>query len=88
MKKTMILITVLTMMSFTLQTNNDKLLKVELSQSRWTTHFQRLNDVKNYINSTNLPHQDVKNIVNSIDSLLIDLSAQLIPQIDSAKRKR
>lgn len=73
-------------MSFTTQ-QNEKLLKVEMSQAKWTHHFQKMNGIKDYINGTNLPHQDVTFIVKSLDSLMMDLSAQLIPQIDSVKNK-
>lgn len=76
---------ILVAMAFT--TNNEKLLKVELSRAKWDHHFDKLNDVKAYINATNLPHQDVRFITLAIDSLLMDLRAQLLPQIDTVKKK-
>lgn len=84
MKKILFLTMTLTIFAFT---TGEKTLKVEMTQAQWTHHFTKLQGIKSYIDKTNLPHQDVQFIEGTIDSLLMDLSKQLVPQIDTVKKK-
>jgi len=86
MKKIFLFIGLFIMTSFV--ANEEKILKVEWRQSEWEKHFNKLNQVRKYIDESNLPHNDVKFITGTIDSLLIGLSVQLSKQIkDSVKIK-
>jgi hypothetical protein len=67
----------LTMISFA----PEKKLKVELPLNIWSKHLQKLEVVRGVIEETNLPHQQVTFVTRTIDSLEMDLYAQLTPQV-------
>lgn len=85
MKKILLLSSLFFVFAFT--TQKEKVLKVEFTQKKWDEQFNKIVGVRNYIDGSNLPHNDVKAITATIDQFLNDLRTQLIPQIDTVKKK-
>lgn len=86
MKKILLLTTLFVVFAFTTQ-KQERLLKVELTLKQWDNEFVKMQNVRNYIDQSNLPHIDVKNITSTIDSFLNLLRGQLLPQVDTVKKK-
>ena len=84
MKKTAIAILAVSLMAFGYQ----KSLTVSASEKEWNYHFQNLNTIQQIVDNSDLPHQQVKFINNSIDSLKHLAFPQLLRQIaDTTKKK-
>jgi hypothetical protein len=94
MKKTILLLA--TFAAFTgaiaqEQKQQSKTLKAEASIEEWSKQLNKLQAVNNYIQHTNLPHQDVVQISSTIDSLQMLIVPQLQQQLqkqDSAKENK
>lgn len=64
-------------------------LKVEMTQQEWVTHLTRMNDLRNYLDKSNLPHRDVIQMEADLDNLCLEVSKQLAAQLkDSAAVKK
>jgi hypothetical protein len=86
MKKILLLISLFTAFSFTTQ-KNEKKLKVELTLQEWNNQFNKMNGILEYIDQSNLPHNDVKNITATLRNFLNELNQQLVPQLDTTHKK-
>lgn len=84
MRKTVLIILVAGLMAFGYQ----KALTVSASEKEWDYHFRNLNTIQQIVDGSDLPHQQVKFINNSIDSLKQLAFPQLLRQIaDTTKKK-
>ena len=84
MRKTALIILVVALMGFGYQ----KALTVSATEKEWDYHFRNLNTIQNIVDNSDLPHQQVKFINNSIDSLKQLAFPQLMKQIaDTTKKK-
>ena len=79
MKK--LLIAALALCSF--KTTDEKKLKVEMTLEQWAGHISRLNAIKKIADESNLPNQEVKFIVATIDSF----EKVAIPQLNKTTVK-
>jgi hypothetical protein len=70
MKKTLIIIALFGLMSFVY---TERFITVKFSEQRLQSHWKNLNDIKKIVDESNLPHAQVKFILQSIDSLVIDI---------------
>lgn len=63
-------------------------LTVTASEKEWDYHFRNFNTIQQIVDGSDLPHQQVKFINNSIDSLKQLAFPQLLRQIaDTTKKK-
>jgi hypothetical protein len=81
MKKTLAIIGVLGLLSFTIE----KYVVVKFKEDQINYHWQNLNTIKNVVNQSSLPHNQVVFIYQSIDSLQKDIQASAT--IDSTAKK-
>jgi len=58
----------------------EKVFTLKFSEAALNNHFQNLSAIKNIVDKSNLPHQEVVFIVNSIDSLQKDIVNQVKTQ--------
>lgn len=65
----------------------EKKYTVEQTLPEWQKHLNKLETVKAIIDDSNLPNQQVKFIVKSIDSLQMVIVSQLRSQLDTTKKK-
>ena len=82
MKKTLAFIAVLGLLSFTVE----KFITVKFTEEQINYHWQNLNAVKNVVNQSALPHNQVVFILQSVDSLQKDI--QTSARIDSLPIKK
>ena len=82
MKKTLAFIGVLGLLSFTVE----KFVTVKFSEEQINYHWQNLNTIKNVVNSSSLPHNQVVFIIQSVDSLQKDI--QTNAKLDSTTTKK
>ena len=82
MKKTLAFIAVLGLLSFTVE----KFVTVKFSEEQINYHWQNLNTIKNVVNSSSLPHNQVVFIIQSVDSLQKDI--QTNAKLDSTTTKK
>lgn len=80
MKKTLLLITAIILLSFA----SDKFITIKFTEAQINFHWQSLNQIKSLIDKSELPHNQVVFIVKSIDSLQHDI--QLSAKIDSTSK--
>lgn len=75
MKKAIALFAVLALVAFT----SEKFITVKFTEPQINHHWQSLNQIKQIVDQSNLPHNQVVFIVQSIDSLQknIQLNAKL-----------
>lgn len=78
MKKTLTIIAILGLMSFAAE----KFIAVKFSEPQLNYHWKNLENVKKLVDESNLPHAQVKFIINSIDSLQKDI--RKTAKLDSA----
>jgi hypothetical protein len=78
MKKTLTIIAILGLMSFAAE----KYIAVKFSEPQLNYHWKNLENVKKLVDESNLPHAQVKFIINSIDSLQKDIKKTA--KLDSA----
>lgn len=84
MRKTALIIVVVALMGFGYQ----KALTVSASEKEWNYHFQNLNTIQQIVDNSDLPHQQVKFIHNSIDSLKQLAFPQLVRQLTDTTKKK
>lgn len=78
MKKTLTILAILGLMSFAAE----KYIAVKFTEPQLNYHWKNLENVKKLIDESNLPHAQVKFIINSIDSLQKDIKKTA--KLDSA----
>lgn len=78
MKKTFTILAALALMSFAAE----KYISVKFTEPQLNYHWKNLENVKKLIDESNLPHTQVKFIINSIDSLQKDIKKTA--KLDSA----
>ena len=61
---------------------------LKFSVAVFNRHFQKLSAIKQLATSSNLPHQDVMFIANSIDSLQSDIIGQVKTQMTPPEKNR
>lgn len=88
MKKTIIALFVVASLAFGYQYSG-KSLTVTASEEQWSYHFKNMAQIKEIVNQSNLPHQQVVFVINSLDSLQNLAYPQLLKQLtDSIKAKK
>lgn len=81
MKKTFAIITALGLMSFA----TEKYISMKMSESQINFHWQNINQIKQVVDQSTLPHNQVMFITKALDSLQHDI--QLTAKLDSTKTK-
>ena len=67
----------------------EKEFTIKFSETEINKHWQKLEAIKQIVNESNLPHQQVVFIAKSIDSLQMSIASQVQKQIsDSSKTKK
>jgi len=64
--------------------------KVEMTKVQWSTHLRKMSVLRQYLDASNLPHQDVIKMENDLDDFMLEISKQLQAQekaTDSTKKK-
>ena len=69
-------------------TTADKLFTIKFTEPELSRHWTRMNDVKNIVEQSNLPHQQAKYIMMTIDSLQIQMSSQIQKQLSDTTAKK
>ncbi len=69
MKKTLTILAALALMSFAAE----RYITLKFSEPQLNYHWKNLENVKKLVDESNLPHAQVKFIINSIDSLQSDI---------------
>jgi len=82
MKKLLVIIAALVLVSFAAE----KFIVVKFKEDQINYHWQNLNAVKNIVNQSALPHNQVVFILQSVDSLQKDIQASAV--IDSTTLKK
>lgn len=82
MKKLLVIIAALVLVSFAAE----KFIIVKFKEDQINYHWQNLNAVKNIVNQSALPHNQVVFILQSVDSLQKDIQASAV--IDSTTLKK
>ena len=87
MKKTILALVVIASLAFGYQYS--KPLTVTATEEQWSFHFKNMAQIKDIVNQSNLPHQQVVFVLNSLDSLQNLAYPQLFKQLtDTAKSKK
>jgi len=87
MKKTILALVVIASLAFGYQYS--KPLTVTATEEQWSYHFKNMAQIKDIVNQSNLPHQQVVFVLNSLDSLQNLAYPQLFKQLtDTAKSKK
>ena len=81
MKKTLLALSALVLLSFAAE----KYAIVKMKEDQINFHWQNLNAIKQVVNQSSLPHNQVLFIIQSVDSLQKDI--QLNVTIDSLGKK-
>ena len=82
MKKVVLILGAITLLSFAAE----KFIVVKFKEEQINYHWQNLNAVKNLVNQSALPHNQVVFILQSVDSLQKDIQASA--SIDSTTTKK
>lgn len=85
MKKTIIAILSIALLSFGLVVKNE--LEVKADLATWQKHIQKLETIRAIVDESNLPNQQVKFVVKTIDSLEGLIIPQLQKQIVDTLKK-
>ena len=86
-KKIVFIITTLIIcISFVAFTNLPDTFTFKFSESEINTHYQNLSAIKQIVDKSNLPHQEVIFIEKSIDSLQGEIVRQIKLQVPPAKK--
>lgn len=85
MKKTIFVLSVILLSSFTYNVI-EKEFTIKFSETEINKHWQKLEAIKQIVNESNLPHQQVVFIGKSIDSLQMTISAQVQKQLKDGNR--
>lgn len=87
MKKTILALVVIASLAFGYQYG--KPLTVTATEEQWSYHFKNMAQIKDIVNQSNLPHQQVVFVLNSLDSLQNLAYPQLFKQLtDTTKSKK
>lgn len=87
MKKTILALVVIASLAFGYQYS--KPLTVTATEEQWSYHFKNMAQIKDIVNQSNLPHQQVLFVLNSLDSLQNLAYPQLFKQLtDTTKAKK
>jgi len=87
MKKTILALVVIASLAFGYQYS--KPLTVTATEEQWSYHFKNMAQIKDIVNQSNLPHQQVVFVLNSLDSLQNLAYPQLFKQLtDTTKSKK
>jgi len=87
MKKTIIALFVVASLAFGYQAG--KTLTVTANQEQWEYVFKTMNGVKEVVNKSNLPHQEVVYVISTVDSFQNLAYPQLFKQLtDTSKTKK
>ena len=87
MKKTILALVVIASLAFGYQYS--KPLTVTATEEQWSYHFKNMAQIKDIVNQSNLPHQQVLFVLNSLDSLQNLAYPQLFKQLtDTVKTKK
>ncbi len=85
MKKTLTIVAIIAIFSFS---NPPKTLTVSGDLPEWNKHLSKLDNVRALVDRSNLPNQEVKFIIQTIDSLGMFIVPQLNKQLaDTSKKK-
>ena len=84
MKKLLTIAVSILLLSFA----GEKYFTVKFSEAQLNKHWQKLNAIKNIAEESNLPHQTVKFITLSIDSLQMDIAGQVQAQLKDTLKKK
>lgn len=84
MKKVLALITAAALLSFSIA----KELEVKAPVKEWEKHINKLETIRGLANESNLPHQQVKFINLTIDSLEMLVIPQLQKQLSDTIKKK
>ena len=88
MKKTILALFAVASLAFGYQYSG-KSLTVTASEEQWSYHFKNMAQIKEIVNQSNLPHQQVVFVITSLDSLQNLAYPQLLKQLtDSIKAKK
>lgn len=82
MKKVVIILAAITLLSFATQ----KFIVVKFKEDQINYHWQNLNAVKQVVNQSSLPHNQAVFVIQAIDSLQKDIQVNVT--IDSATSKK
>ena len=82
MKKVVLILGAITLLSFAAE----KFVVVKFKEEQINYHWQNLNTMKNLVNQSALPHNQVVFILQSVDSLQKDIQASA--SIDSTTTKK
>lgn len=66
----------------------EKFFTLKFSEAAINKHYQNLGAIKQIVEKSNLPHQEVVFISNSIDSLQKDIVTQVRTQVDAPAVKK
>lgn len=77
MKKVFAIAAIVFLTAFSTQ---DKEYTVKFSEEQVNFIWQSLNGIKKYVDASNLPNQEVKSIIGSIDSIQRIMAPQIIAQ--------
>ncbi len=79
MKRLLSLFVAVILLSFT--TNEQKEYTLKFSEGELSKHFQNLSVIKQIVDKSSMPHNEVKFIIASIDSLQKDIQNKIKDQI-------
>ena len=79
MKKSILIITSICLIAL-VSFKAEKYYTLKFTEAALNKHFQNLGTIKQLIEKSNLPHQEVVFVVNSIDSIQLDIVNQVKAQ--------
>lgn len=85
MKKTIIIIFAFVLASGFIA--KEKEFTIKFSESEINKHWQKLSAIKQIVQESNLPHQQVVFVEKTIDSLQMVIASQVQSQLDTTKKK-
>jgi hypothetical protein len=74
-------------MFFLLAFTAEKSFNLHFTETEINKHWQKLNTIQQIIDQSNLPHDQVKFVINSIDSLKNDIAKQVNEQSKDQNKK-
>lgn len=66
----------------------ERKLKVEATQAEWVNMVSLLRHIQQYVDNTNLPHQEVIAITRAIDSMGVVIVPQLQKQLEDTTKTK
>ena len=89
MKKSTIILflSVITLIGFSAFTA-EKYFTLKYTEADLNKHFNKLSAIKQLVNNSNLPHQEVSFVITSIDSLQNDIIQQVKAQTETPAPKK